>query len=116
VVLQRGSKGDAAVATDGHVTVALDTRIDDALLREGIARELVSLLQNARKEAGLDIADRIAVSWQCSDPVVSTALREHADVIAKEVLALEFAEGEGAVRLEINKVPVTVTLSKRPRP
>jgi isoleucyl-tRNA synthetase len=115
VVLQRGSKGDAAVATDGHVTVALDTRIDDALLREGIARELVSLLQNARKDAGLDIADRIAVSWQCTDPLVSAALREHADVIAKEVLAPQFGEGEGSLRLEINKVPVTVTLSKHPR-
>jgi isoleucyl-tRNA synthetase len=61
VVLQRGSKGDAAVATDGEITVALDTRIDEALLREGIARELVSLLQNARKDAGLDLADRVSV-------------------------------------------------------
>ncbi|HWA77952.1 MAG TPA: isoleucine--tRNA ligase [Polyangiaceae bacterium] len=112
VVLQRGSKGDAAVATDGEITVALDTRIDEALLREGIARELVSLLQNARKDAGLDLADRVSVSWQCSDPVVAAALREHEGAIAKEVLALEFVEGEGSTALEINKVPVTITLKK----
>ncbi len=78
VILKRESKGHAAVATDGHVTVALDLQIDDALRREGIAREFVSLLQNARKEAGLDVSDRIAVTWSSDDVDVSTALREHA--------------------------------------
>jgi isoleucyl-tRNA synthetase len=93
VLLQRSALPGAAVATNGELTVVLDTAIDPALRREGIAREFVSVLQNARKQAGLDIADRIRVSWSCQEPEVRTALGEHATAIAHEVLAVQFAEG-----------------------
>jgi isoleucyl-tRNA synthetase len=75
VLLQRSSKGASAVATDGRITVALDTTIDAALEREGIARELVSLLQGARKDAGLEVSDRIIVAWACTDDTVRQAPR-----------------------------------------
>ncbi len=113
VVLQRGSKGDAAVATDGHITVALDTALDDALRAEGTAREFVSLLQNARKEAGLEVSDRIRVSWACADPVVAAAVRAHSASIAKEILAVEFDEGAGRAEVDLNGVPVRYDLAKR---
>ncbi|HYO94951.1 MAG TPA: isoleucine--tRNA ligase [Polyangiaceae bacterium] len=112
VVLQRDSKGDAAVVTDGDITVALDTRLDEGLLAEGIAREFVSLLQNARKDAGLEVADRITLAWSCSDPKVSAAIREHGAAIAKEVLAVDLREGGGDKSAELNKVPVQFALSK----
>jgi isoleucyl-tRNA synthetase len=113
VLLQRSSRGDAAVATDGDVTLVLDTELDDALRREGVARELVSLLQAARKEAGLELTDRIAVSWACADAGVAEAVREHAGAIASEVLAVEFREGEGTTTVDLNKVPVRITLTRR---
>lgn len=112
VVLQRDSKGDAAVVTDGDITVALDTRLDEGLLAEGIAREFVSLLQNARKDAGLEVADRITLAWSCSDPKVSAAIREHGAAIAKEVLAVDLREGSGDKSAELNKVPVQFALTK----
>jgi isoleucyl-tRNA synthetase len=114
VLLQRSGKGDAAVATDGHVTVALDTTIDDALRREGIAREFTSLMQNARKDAGLEVTDRIAVSWACEDPEVSSALREHGTAIAREILAVDFLNSGGSETVELNRVPVRYTLTKAP--
>jgi len=113
VLLQRTSKGESAVATDGRITVALDTHVDAALAREGIAREFVSLLQGARKDAGLEVSDRIQVAWACSDDAVRAALEEHREAIAKEVLAVEFHEGAGTESVEINKVPVKYTLTKR---
>jgi isoleucyl-tRNA synthetase len=113
VILQRTSRGEAAVATDGHVTVALDTHITDALRREGVARELVSLLQNARKDAALEVSDRIAVVWSCADEAMAAAIREHTGAIAKEILALEFREGGGTSTLELNKVVVLYSLEKR---
>jgi isoleucyl-tRNA synthetase len=113
VILQRSSKGGAAVATDGHVTVALDTEIDDALRREGVAREVVSVLQNARKDAGLDISDRIAVTWSCADAAIADAVREHAAAISKEILAVELREGGGASSAEINKAVFSYSLEKR---
>jgi isoleucyl-tRNA synthetase len=112
VILQRTSKGEAAVATDGEVTVVLDTHVDAALEREGIARELVSLLQGARKDAGLDVSDRIKVTWHCDDETVRAALTEHRETISKEVLAVDFGEGNGSESTEINKVPVRYTLTK----
>jgi isoleucyl-tRNA synthetase len=112
VLLQRSSKGEAAVATDGDLTVALDTQVDAALEREGIARELVSLLQGARKEAGLEVSDRIRIAWACQDDTVRAALEEHRDAISKDVLAVEFREGPGDAVVEVNKVPVRFTLTK----
>ena len=113
VVLQRGSKGDAAVATDGHITVALETQLDDALRAEGVARELISLLQNARKEAGLEVSDRIAVRWSTEDTTVAAAIRAHAAAISKEILAIDFAEGAASSSCELNGVIVNYSVERR---
>ncbi|HVU02158.1 MAG TPA: isoleucine--tRNA ligase [Polyangiaceae bacterium] len=114
VILERKPKGDAAVASDGHVTVALDMHPTPALLREGVAREVISLLQTARKDRGLDITDRIAVRWGAEDAEVNQALREFSDAISKEILALEFAPGPGTDTLDVNGVKVTYSLEKKP--
>ncbi|HTM43942.1 MAG TPA: DUF5915 domain-containing protein, partial [Polyangiaceae bacterium] len=79
---------------------------------EGIAREFVSLLQNARREAGLEVSDRITVSWACTNDEISTALREHAAYIAREILAVNFSEGEGTQAVTLNDVEVKYTLSR----
>jgi isoleucyl-tRNA synthetase len=112
VLLRRDAKGDQAVASDGHVTVALDTNIDDALRAEGIAREFVSVLQNARKDAGLDVTDRVTIAWACGDPVVAGALRQHAGAISKEVLAVDLREGDGTTSADINQVPIKFRLER----
>jgi isoleucyl-tRNA synthetase len=96
VLLQRAAKGDAATATDGEYTVVLDTTLDDALRREGIARDAVNLLNGARKDEGLEVSDRIRVRWQCDADDVARALDEHAGMVAREVLASDFERGEGA--------------------
>ena len=83
------------VATNGDLTVVLDTQLDADLKREGIAREFISVLQNARKQAGLEVSDRILVQWQSAEPEVREALAEHAGIVAREVLATTFAEGTG---------------------
>lgn len=112
VILQRTAKGDAKVATDGHVTVALDTHIDEPLKREGIAREFISLMQAARKDLGLEVTDRIDVRWSCADPRTAESLREHSASVSKEILAASFAEGDGTAMVEINQVPVKFELRR----
>ncbi len=106
VILQRAAKPDAAVATDGSVTVVLDTTLTDELRQEGVAREFISQMQNARKSAGLEVSDRIRVRWSCLDAFVSEALRQHTQTIAREILAQELAEGETAERVDVNGVAV----------
>ncbi len=74
------------VASDKELTVALDIQLDDALIAEGVARELVNRIQNLRKSNEFRVTDRINV--KISDHVlVKAALAGHTDYIAAEVLA-----------------------------
>src|SRR5690606_36814880 len=83
------------VAGESGETVALDLEITPELQRAGLAREVVRLVQDARKSSGLEISDRIALTWSATDPVTAKALTEHARSIASEVLASSFTQGEG---------------------
>ncbi|MGW9366714.1 isoleucine--tRNA ligase, partial [Streptomyces albidoflavus] len=84
-----------SVASDAGATVALDLEITEELRRAGLARDAIRLIQEARKNSGLDVADRIALRWTAADPAVAEALGEHAGLIADEVLATDFATGTG---------------------
>ena len=82
-----------AVATEAGETVALDLTITPELRRAGIVREVVRTVQEARKSAGLEVTDRIAL-WWLAEGEVAEALREHGAAVAGEVLASTFAEGD----------------------
>jgi isoleucyl-tRNA synthetase len=94
VVITETPREGWSVASGEGETVALDLELTDELRRLGVAREAVRLIQESRKSAGLEISDRIALRWQASDPMVAEAMREHGGLIAGEVLASEYAEGE----------------------
>ena len=71
---------------EGSHAVALDLAIDDELRREGLAREVVHAVQNARKAAGLEVEDRIALALG-GDAELLDAARAHEDYVAGETLA-----------------------------
>jgi len=75
-----------ACAEEGGYLAGLDTTLDDALRREGLARELVRAVQDARKQAGLEVADRIALFVE-GDAAVAAALAEHREYLMNETLA-----------------------------
>lgn len=87
LLVDRSSREGTVVDTDGTVTVALDVTLSEALIREGLARELVTRIQNVRKDRGLELDDRIEVVATC-DGEIRAALMEHWDLIAGEVLAV----------------------------
>jgi isoleucyl-tRNA synthetase len=93
VLLTETPREGWAVATEAGETVALDLVVTPELRRAGLAREVVRLVQEARKAAGLEVTDRIDLGWAASGEVAE-ALREHAGLVAGEVLATSFAEGE----------------------
>ncbi|HEX6205879.1 MAG TPA: isoleucine--tRNA ligase, partial [Solirubrobacterales bacterium] len=78
-------EGYEVEAEAGHA-VALQLELDDELRREGLAREIVHAVQNARKSAGLEITDRISLTLT-GDPDLLEAARSHQDYLANEVLA-----------------------------
>jgi len=83
------------VATAAGETVALDLAVSPALRAEGWAREVVRLIQEARKNDGLEVTDRILLRWSASDPELAEAIGTHAETIASEVLAVSFGPGSG---------------------
>jgi len=76
-----------AVATDAGETLALDLHLTPELVRRGLAREVVRLVQDARKGAGLAVSDRITLWLVADSEELGSALAEHGDDIAAEVLA-----------------------------
>ncbi|MDH6216382.1 isoleucine--tRNA ligase [Streptomyces pseudovenezuelae] len=94
VIITETPREGWSVASDSGATVALDLEITEELRQAGLARDAIRLIQEARKNSGLDVADRIALRWTSTDPAVIAALSEHAGLIADEVLATDFAQGE----------------------
>jgi isoleucyl-tRNA synthetase len=94
VIITETPREGWSVASDTGATVALDLEITPELRRAGLARDAIRLIQEARKNSGLDVADRIALRWHSTDPELRSALAEHAALVSDEVLARDFAEGE----------------------
>ena len=103
------------VASEGGLTVALDLELTDELRREGVARELVRLVQDARKAAGLDVSDRIQLGHRGAAARSAEALAAHREYVAGETLAVDLIAGEvEGFRQEaaIEGEPVAVSLRK----
>ena len=97
IVSERPREGWSVVNEQGE-TVALDLEITDELRRAGLAREAIRLIQEARKNSGFDVSDRIALTWYAEGDLAA-ALTEHADLIAREVLATETVAADSAAGL-----------------
>ncbi|MFD7546630.1 isoleucine--tRNA ligase [Streptomyces sp. NPDC059816] len=94
VIITETPREGWSVASDSGATVALDLEITDELRRAGLARDAIRLIQEARKNSGLDVADRIALRWNAGDERVVEALSEHGGLVSEEVLASEFVRAE----------------------
>src|SRR5262249_17895956 len=87
VIVHQTARAGWTVASEGGETVALETQITPELRREGLAREVIRLVQDARKADGLEVSDRIELWWHAGDGDLRAALAEHGELIAGEVLA-----------------------------
>jgi len=113
VLLTRTPVAGSVVASSGAVTVVLDPKLTPELVEEGIAREFISVLQQARKNAGLEVSDRIRVGHHSDDPLVLAAIQKHHGSISDEVLAVELHEdGASTETAELNGRRVRYCLTK----
>ncbi|UCF21222.1 MAG: isoleucine--tRNA ligase [Gemmatimonadota bacterium] len=86
--LVQEAREDLVVQAEGGLVVALDTALDEGLRQEGTARELVNRIQRLRREAGLQLDDRISLGI-FGAPEIASAVEAHREYIASEVLAVE---------------------------
>ena len=110
LVINREERPGLVASSESGVTIALETTLTPALEAEGMAREMVSKLQNLRKEMKFEVTDRINVSYSAPESVAN-ALAEYSSYIAGEVLAATFAPGAGETALDINGITVSVTIT-----
>jgi isoleucyl-tRNA synthetase len=102
------------VANEGKITVALDIEIDEKLRTEGVAREIISRLQNLRKESNFEVMDKINVIIQ-KHPYLSGAINDYKTYICTEILAASIIEVEqltDAAEIDIDENKILVQLSK----
>ena len=108
-------EGYEVEAEAGHA-VALQLELDDELRREGLAREIVHAVQNARKAAGLEITDRIDLNLS-GDPDLIEAAQAHQDYLASEVLATTVSyDGNNGAAAKIDGRDLHITVSRHDAP
>lgn len=102
------------VASEGGLTVALDVTITEDLRKEGIARELVNRIQNLRKDSGFNVTDRIDVTLQTDQKIVS-AVNTNIEYIKNETLTekLEIIDNiDNGVEIEFDDVKTKLFIQK----
>jgi isoleucyl-tRNA synthetase len=108
------TRGAASLSTNDGLVV-LDLTITPELEAEGRARDLVRMIQQARKDAGLNVADRVTIGLDMPS-AFGAALATHRDYIAQQTLADRIGEGSsGAAHVlhqELDGVQFTIGLSR----
>ena len=92
IVSERPREGWSVVNEQGE-TVALDLELTPELVRAGLVRDVIRLVQETRKASGLEVSDRITLAWSAAGELAD-ALRADADLVAREVLATSVIEAE----------------------
>ncbi|MBY5161553.1 isoleucine--tRNA ligase [Salsipaludibacter albus] len=111
--LRRDPNPGTVVEASGPLAVALDTTLDRELEVEGLARDLVSRIQQVRRDLDLDVSDRVVVGWASDDEQVREAFARHGDQIASEVLAVEITADDPTADVEVDcgVGPVSVSVT-----
>lgn len=114
LIIETEHREGFVVDTNRDLTVALDVKLTNQLIEEGIVRELTSKIQTMRKEAGFEVCDHIKVYYHDS-PEISDLIERNAVLIAEEVLAIEIIADnvDGyAKEWDINGRKVNLTIVK----
>lgn len=114
VKIKINSQNGFSVMADGQLKVALDLSLDEELLAEGSARELVNKIQNLRKSAGLEVTDRVNLAIS-DNPESRRALSKYSEYIMSETLADNLSDDmnlQHSAEFSLNGTKTFVALQK----
>lgn len=113
VDIRISSKEGFNVGMENNNFIILDTTLTKDLINEGIVRELISKVQNIRKNKDFDITDRITLYYKRNDEFID-AIKDYIDVIKKETLALDMVEKDDInEKYNLNGIEVYLDVEKR---
>lgn len=112
VDMRISAKEGFAVAMENNVFTILDTTLNNELIAEGLARELISKVQQLRKQKNFEMMDKIEILLS-ADEEVAAAVEAHKDYIVKETLALEIAEGSDLKEYDLNGHKTGIDVEKK---
>ncbi|MDG2151161.1 MAG: DUF5915 domain-containing protein, partial [Polaribacter sp.] len=102
------------VANEGSITVALDVTISEELRKEGVARELVNRIQNARKDSGLEVTDKVKLTL-LEDQNLEQSISENKAYIMSETLTKELVfvyELKKGIEIEFDTIKSKILIEK----
>lgn len=107
----REAKPGTGTLSNRLISIDLDCQLDEFLVREGLAREIVNRIQKTRKDLGLKVDDRVQVIYEC-DGGLAQAISEHTDYICRETLATGLTAGKGSESHQIEQWQLGLSVSK----
>ena len=115
ILVFREAKEGTEALSNRFISIDMDCELNDDLVDEGLAREVVNRIQKTRKDIGLNVTDRIQIKYATNERL-ALAIEKHKDHIARETLCTDFVAEEAnthsfdvegnALKLDIKKVDV----------
>lgn len=100
-----------AALPDNTAVVVLDTEMNAELVAEGLANDALRFIQDSRKAAGLDVSDRIKLTYN-ADPALAAAIDAHRARIMSDALVVEMTRGDGEYETQIEGYAITIGIQK----
>lgn len=100
-----------AALPDNTAVVVLDTEMNAELVAEGLANDALRFIQDSRKAAGLDVSDRIKLTYN-ADPALAAAIDAHRARIMSDALVVEMIRGDGEYETQIEGYAITIGIQK----
>lgn len=100
-----------AALPDNTAVIVLDTEINAELAAEGLANDALRFIQDSRKAAGLDVSDRIKLTYSAA-PALAAAIEAHRDRIMSDALIVDMSRGDGEYETEIEGYDLAIGIQK----
>ena len=115
VMVSTEQSSDWSCGDSGGIQIAISTALTPELIREGMARDFVRHVQQLRKEADLEISDRISISYAANDDEFSKSIEEWSDYINRETLAESLdsvsSGNESSNRVSVGQVEIEISIA-----
>lgn len=100
-----------AALPDNTAVIVLDTEINAELAAEGLANDALRFIQDSRKAAGLDVSDRIKLTYSAA-PALAAAIEAHRNRIMSDALIVDMSRGDGEYETEIEGYDLAIGIQK----